>query len=82
MVGEIEPRGLFETFVPELVPQDRDTNQLVADKQSLLDDDGAVLLHAVHDVERGLLPNGTRRLRRDGEGIDESLRMVLANFRE
>ena len=66
--------------MPQLVPQDRYANQLVTDEQGLLDNDRTVFLHPVHDVESGLLPDNARRLRRDGEGVHEGLRMVFANF--
>ncbi len=68
--------------MPQLVPENRHTNQLVADEECLLDNDRAMLSHAVHYVQCGLLPHCARRLRSDSQRIDERLRVVLADFGE
>ena len=58
MVGEVEPGCLLQSFVPQLVPEDSNPDELMTDEQSLLNDDWAVLFHAVHDVQGSLLPDG------------------------
>lgn len=44
-----EPRSLLESLVPELVPEDGNSNELLTDEEGLLDEGGAVVSHFVHD---------------------------------
>lgn len=80
VVREVQTRSLFEALVPQFVPENRHTDQLVADEEGLLDDNEAMLPHAVHDVQRCFLPHRARRLRSDRKRIDERLGMVLSDF--
>jgi len=34
-LGKVQPRSLFQTFMPQFVPENRHTNELVTDDQSL-----------------------------------------------
>lgn len=77
-----ESRRLLEPLVPELMPQDSDTNELLTDEQRLLDEGCRMVSHLVHDRERRATTGGRGVLGGDGEGIDERLGVRLADVGE
>ena len=50
MVSEVKTRSFLKTLVPLLVPQHRNTDELVANKARLFDQIGTVLAHCFHDT--------------------------------
>lgn len=44
-----EPGRLLESLVPELVPEDGDSDELLTDEEGLFDEGRAVVAHLVHD---------------------------------
>lgn len=82
VVAVEEPARLLEALVPELVPEDRDADELLADEERLLDEVRTVVPHLVHDNQRGLAPRRARVLGRDRERVDERLRVRLADVDE
>lgn len=79
VVAVEETRRFLETFVPQLVPEDGDTNELLTDENRLLDEGGAVVAHLVHDLESGTTTSLARVLGRDREGVDKSLRVRFSD---
>ena len=44
-----EPGRFLESLVPELVPEDGDSDELLTDEEGLFDEGRAVVSHLVHD---------------------------------
>ena len=68
-VTEVQPRRVLEAFVPLLVPQNRDANELTADQQRLVHERARVLLEHLHERLRRLTPFLFRRFDRHTERI-------------
>lgn len=47
MITKIQSRGLLQGFMPHLVPENSDSDELLGHQQGLLDQDVRVLTHAV-----------------------------------
>lgn len=75
-----EARCLLQAFVPELVPQDGDADELLTDEDSLLDESGAVIPHFVHDRQRSAPSSFARVLGGDRQRVDECLRVRAADI--
>lgn len=74
-----QARGLLQAFVPELVPQDGDADELLTDEDSLLDESGAVIPHFVHDRQRSAPSSFARVLGGDRQRVDKCLRVRAAD---
>ena len=59
VIREVQTRRLLKSLMPQFVPEACHTDQLVTNEKCLLNDDRTMLSHAVHDVQRGLLPHCT-----------------------
>lgn len=79
VLGKVEARRLLEALGPELVPEDGDADELVADERRLLDEERVLVAHAVHDAVGDLLAHQHLRLGRDEERVDERLRVGAAD---
>jgi hypothetical protein len=80
MISEVQTRCLFKTLVPLFVPQNRNTDELVANKARLFDQIGTVLAHCFHDTSSRARTCTQIRFHRYCERVDESLRMCPANI--
>lgn len=54
VLGEVEARSLLETLCPQLVPEDRDADELVAHKRRLME-------RSTRQLENGQEKKATRR---------------------
>jgi hypothetical protein len=79
VVAVEQARSLLQAFVPELVPQDGDADELLTDEDSLLDESRAVIPHFVHDRQGGAPPSFARVLGGDCQRVDECLRVRAAD---
>jgi hypothetical protein len=66
--------------MPLFVPQNRNTNELVANKARLFDQIGTVLAHCFHDASSRARTCTQIRLHGHCEWVDESLRMCPTNI--
>ena len=80
VITEIETRGFFQTFMPKLMPQHRNSDKLMTDKVCLFDKLGAMLAHTFHDVASRLRASGHIRFHCHCQWIHKGLRMRFANL--
>lgn len=74
-----QARSLLQAFMPELVPQDGDADELLTDEDGLLDESGAVVPHSVHDRQRSAPSSFAWVLGGDRQRVDECLRVRAAD---
>ena len=80
VIAKIQARGLLQPFVPKLMPQHGNTDELMTDKVSLFYQSRTMNPHAVHDLCRGMRPSGHIGLHGNSQGVNQGLRMYLANL--
>ena len=76
------PKASSHSSVPHLVPQDGRADQLDRDERRLLDELVALPAHLGQHAQRGGLARVRERLGRDGERVDEALRVRARNLCE
>jgi hypothetical protein len=74
-----ETGSLLESLMPQLVPENSDSNELLTDENGLFDERSAVVSHLVHDLKSSASTSFAGVLGGDGERVDERLRVRLTD---
>ena len=77
--AEVEPGSLFQTFVPQFVPENGHSNELLADHHGLLDQHGTVFAHVFQDFVGGVVPGLQRRFGGHRQRVDQSLAEMISH---